>query len=616
MGRIRPNHIVLGIAILAVAGIVYGQSSSGGTSKSKARAGTDEIHEVATEYVDLLQGLRDVISDYSDYLGSDGLDSRAVLETSLDKFSEGLDEEIYMRDNKVLEQDLSAVSARVVAERAQLGKSSDARSQKAMRVLRSFERELQLIQELLSEHNARLAEMNIRQAEVADAVGGDLSSSLEKLKQSLKLLQKNSKKTYVIEMPPIPKAPVPSIPSVPSTGTPAPTIPRIAVPPIGAAAGVRGMPREFSGTMHVTSSGAPIYISNPSGNVEVAGWGESDITVVLEVEIASGSRATEKELIDQISLTLENPSNGRYNVRVGFPRISDPKTRIVASRLAVNVPFQNRIYVENAFGDMDVSDLRGGVEVTGNVSQIQVSSIRGGTTVKNAMGAISVSDVSGGPTFISNSYGTISANSIEGPMTIQNAFATVSVEDTHGELRINNSGSVEVSSHEGNVSIDNSYGAVTLGEITGNVTVKNAFQSIEAQSISGSAQLANQYGSITAEEVGDGLSVSNSFGSTDLSQIRGRLDLNSTNGSLRVNLDGQLLGASTIVANAGSVFLNLADNQDLLFKARVEGGSVTSEEPMDMSNDGSVKTVVLRLGAGRQALSLRGIGSSIVIARD
>lgn len=571
----------------------------------------ETAQELADEYSDILERLHDVITDYTDYLKEVG-DNNLTAAASFQVFNEAFKNGDYAGDPSKLSQDLTAYLDKLATLDKECAQRGTDRSAKACRVVRSLKREMSVVSEELSAHRGNLSECRASDEEMKKAFKQVMILSKEMAAQyaevARKAMEKAGDELQRVELT------VPNAPQAGDAPTPPSTRSVVRIKRIRPAdhSHEAGTQRNSNGVITVTSTAHPVHIINPNGSIEITGSSGKSIEASLEIEVAAGSRAREKELADAIGLNLSGESDG-YRVEITVPRLSDPQTKILTNALVVSVPSNLRLICTNAYGDLTVSGMTNQVTATSSYSSMDISDCDHGVTVVNSMGGIALSNIAG-QISATDSYAPIEVTDCNGDITITNAYSSVDLSNSRGKVVIQNTGQVSVSEHVGPVSISNQYGEVTVTNIRGNLDVQNAYQQVSVEEVIGQARIENSYSPIKVSAISGRAKLINRFAPISGEDMRGPFDVISQNGAIDLELAAQLKGMSSINSTYGPVRIDVTEPINLYIDARTTFADISSSLPMKLTSDGSTRSGVLRLGTGRDSLSIIGTNAAIKIS--
>ena len=578
--------------------------------------------DLADEYLDILEQLQEIVEDYSDYLSDLDPETRRAHPISFEPFASGLESGKYAESYEPLLEDFGRFVADLKAlENAHLADPAMAESQ-CCRIVRNLHREMNILVDLTEEYveHSRMQKDGDRKLQAYLKANIKRFVDVEKLaeevlKSTLKAMEKARRVEETdADLEDWPDTDLEDWPSPP------PEPPVIVIPNITAdrgrwtikPGGKAGLIREYSDSIRVTDSDRRIIVANPHGDVRILGYDGNLVIARLEIEVQARSRSDEKDFVSRARLDVSS-TGGDYMVTATLPGISDPTTRILTSVLSVDVPGTNPVVCTNAYGQVQISDLQGGLSVTGSSSELQVELVRGGVTAENSMGSILLQDVTG-PIVAQNAYGPVEISDCDGDMQIQNAYEAVTLRNCRGQVQLKNSGNVRVSDHTGRVSIENTLGPVEVTDVDGEVSVTNAYMPIIVRRVSESAVLTNTHSTIDVLDVGGSLTTTCSFGQFRGAGLTGPLYLVAVNSLATIILDGPLRGASTIDASYGKINLAVADRSDVYLRATSVDGDIQTLLPLRITGEGAKQSVEHRFGKGRDSLTVSANGAAIVIS--
>ncbi|MBI5265980.1 MAG: hypothetical protein HY851_01995 [candidate division Zixibacteria bacterium] len=619
MKRHLPNLVLpskfIGLVVCCGALALVLNLSSPVQAQTKPRPRTVVLdpmtQELADEYADILEQLRNIISDYSDYLRELG-DKDLIAATSFETFNRALAKGTYADSSTILAKDLSAYRAKVASLENECEKTSAARSAKSCRVVRSLSREIRSLSDQLSSYRSHLEEEGQSEEELQRKIKQITAISQEMAKQyseiARRALEKAGKELEQNELT-LPKAPQggSDVPRPP--GKPSGRAPRSHRSDHGDEVGTK---RTSNGVMSVSSMSIPVVISNPNGSVELTGTSGKSISASLEFEVAAGSLSREREIADGVGLKLANET-GRYLVEASAPQLSDPKTRILRNALVVSVPAGLRVECRGAYGDQTISDLTGPLRVSAQYATVDISNCTAGVDVSNSMGSVTLSDITG-IVRATNSYGDIEISDCRGDLQITNAFSGIDLSGCRGKVNIHNSGATSVSDQVGPVSINNQYGEVSITNVQGDVEIHNAYKAVTVENVTGRTFIENNYSPIRVVSLRGRTKLINQYALISGEDIRGPLDIVGQGGAIELSLTEPLSGPSSINSTYGPVRLEVLRSLDLIITARTSFGEISGSLPFTVQSEGSSRSGVVRLGRARDSLSIIGINASIELS--
>ena len=273
--------------------------------------------------------------------------------------------------------------------------------------------------------------------------------------------------------------------------------------------------------------------------------------------------------------------------------------------LVVRLPQTSELVEIAAGGRVEVSNLRGGVELAQASGDLQVEDV-GSVKIGSAVGRVNLTNIADevqvrkraqGDVTAQNIGGGISIAAVAGRLTLQNVSA-VHVERAHADIDVLNAGgNVVVGRAHGTVDLINVDGEVSLFKALGDASLRGVQGNIACDQINGRLHLADVaevtirrvMGDLAAEGIRGALACQKANGRGTLREVDGSISLGGVGGDLVVEGCGGSFSAncgggaalsgingSVSVKAGGDVRCRLAENTGASIKA-VCGGSLTVE---------------------------------------
>ncbi|RKX24261.1 MAG: hypothetical protein DRP45_08605 [Candidatus Zixiibacteriota bacterium] len=616
--------------IWVVAGAIVLVSSAFAQQPKSEKWVLDSIHEnislkledlllqyTADEYADILEQLKEAIEDYTKYIKN--IDDNIQRGASVDKLAENLKEDVYFDDPEQLLDDLRSGTSHIRRLEKIHRADPDKTSSKLAQAERSFRRELTMITELVENYADQEMVLTIESDEFQEYLDLALLYLEEALSRSDLAIEDISLDDLPDELA------IPHFPLIIG----APSFPRIQTDSTSRTPTVQYNPVEIrtrtdsdrltksetsftsSAFADVISAHSPIIISNPMGNVLISGWNKDRIKVTLEVQISSESKSSESGIAEDIKLSVTEDDDS-YTVEVDLPHVTDPRVQVLQSLLTVKIPSKNKVICNSSFGDIAISNMRGGVVLESENSSVELHHVEGPVEVAASMGKVAIYKVSGRMN-VANSYASIEVLDCDGNLDITNEYAPVNITDSRGEVTIENTGEINVVDHEGSIDIENAYGQVKIINVVGDIVVYNEYSPLIVSSVSGLAELANVYSQIEISDVKGPVYATNSYGDIAAEQLRGPVVIENDQGDIEMILDRDFDQSSSIHTTYASIDLTVSEHADLTVRIQTVDGDIQSSWPIKIDRKGSVKTAELVLGDGSAVVDVTGDGTTISI---
>lgn len=380
---------------------------------------------------------------------------------------------------------------------------------------------------------------------------------------------------------------------------------------------------EESKTLKVDAE-TPVILSvdDDAGDVSIVG---ADVEAV-EIEIVKtgygSSDARAQTALENIQYEIKQ--NG--NTITFVYKLDGRQTREVNTvDLVITVPTDTEVELDNGFGVIDVSELKGDVNISGDFGDVSVTNIEGALVVDNASGELVVTNVDAGAQNVSieADFGNITLEKVNGK--------DVSIDSSSGTLNLNNvraTGDLYTSSDFGNITIENSSAAsVTVDSNSGKATLTKVnirgalvvtcdFGDIELEkTLAGSYDIDSNSGGITVDGVKGSLKAQTDFGNITIENGQDvTLDLRSNSGG--IEFSGSLgEGPHNVQSDFGGVTLNLPADSALNVDLKTDFGSIRSDIPLTVTLSGESENnqQIGTMNGGGAELTVRTNNGSIEI---
>lgn len=428
--------------------------------------------------------------------------------------------------------------------------------------------------------------------------------------------------------------------------------------------------RNFDRTVTL-APGHGLQIESKFGEVKVRGANQREVVIHATIHTSAGSPAEAGELANRVKIQVDETASGVL-VRTIYPERNgwlSFKNNSYSVNFDVTYPEAAPLEIRNEFGDVRVSECKGGSRVVNGHGALIFRNGRGIQRLENSFGAVEVTGNEGDVT-INNGNGAITISDVTGRVNVKDRFGRISVTKAgQGATIVNNNGAITLSDSGGASSITNSFGAVTATSVRGDLTVRNSNGAVEANNVTGSAWLTNSFGAISASQIGKSLeatgnngavkatrvggiaTVRNSFGATEI-QDAGGVDVTSGNGTVRAqgvhgaakvhtsfggitieNVSGPVdasnsNGSITVSSNAtggcqpvtlkttfGPIKLMLPDNANYNVSASTSFGGISTDFPVSVSGQTNSESINGRIGNGGCELKITDSNGRIEILK-
>ena len=215
----------------------------------------------------------------------------------------------------------------------------------------------------------------------------------------------------------------------------------------------------------------------------------------------------------------------------------------------------------------------------------------------------------------------ISVANITGDVNAETFRAGIHLQDITGRIDgVTTIGNIDIKAFSGDTVLQTTAGNIALADGTGDVKAKASGGNLQVTQVTGIVNGQTSGGGITLREGKGGADLKAAGGSIEVENDRPVL-AKASGGSIHCELrevsaanQSLLLDLETI---GGSINVSLIPDIDATVEAKVLGGSVTTEFPVSVEADGTVKPDQLRgtINSGGPLLRLRSVGGNIILRK-
>ena len=360
--------------------------------------------------------------------------------------------------------------------------------------------------------------------------------------------------------------------------------------------------RNFDRTVAL-AAGQGLHIESKFGEVKVRGAAQRDVVIHATIHTAAGSPAEAADLANKVRIQVDQNASG-VSIRTIYPERDgwfNFKNTSYSVNFDITYPESAPLEIRNEFGEVGVSDCKGGARIVNGHGALSVRNGKGIQNLENSFGSVEVAGNDGDVT-IGNSNGAMTISDVTGRVNVRDRFGRVSVTKAgQGATIVNNNGAVTLTDAGGTSTITNSFGAITATGVRGDLTVKGSNGAVDAHNVTGSAWLTNSFGAITASEIGKSLDATGSNGAVTAHHVGGLVTVRTSFAATEI----QDSGGVDVTSGNGAV---KATGVRGAARVHTSFGGITIENvtgPVDASNSNGSITVLSSAAGGCQPITLR-----------
>ncbi len=236
-----------------------------------------------------------------------------------------------------------------------------------------------------------------------------------------------------------------------------------------------------------------LTINNANGNVRVMASSEYNLRVDATKRIYAESKSDADLIADHIQIGV-NATEGHFIIEPHFRKIENRSPSFWEKLLGrsgeqaygavdfvVMVPVDCNLAVYNTSGNIEVTGLRGHVNLNGAGGNVAVRNIEGPLDIANSSGEIILQDIEGS-VHINATGANINFSGITGNVELTNSSGQTTGEYLLGDLILAKTiGEIELNHIEGDIRIKSTSGKILIGQDYGSLDIYNEYGDISVK---------------------------------------------------------------------------------------------------------------------------------------
>lgn len=305
-------------------------------------------------------------------------------------------------------------------------------------------------------------------------------------------------------------------------------------------------------------TGSLVDISTENGNIIVLADEATDLRVVANKSGTAANESEARKIAEGIRIAV-NPVGGGYEIREQGPGEDNGKIRV---DFELHVPKQVSIAARSARGDLDVSDVGGGVNVSTENGDIEIHDAGGDANASVQRGNVRISGANGNVR-ISGHGDTVELSDVGGGATVEGDF----------------------------------YGPIRIHNVKARTSYSSAGTELTALWLSGRLEMDSE--TLELSDVGGNISLSTHNRDIQIENAGGRLQIVGTHGDIQVRYEHPPQNDIAISNDSGGVDLTMPENSAFEISAVSKGGEIRSdfEDPaLVLTNDNDMHKLTGKIG--------------------
>jgi|GEM_PF-960855 len=315
-------------------------------------------------------------------------------------------------------------------------------------------------------------------------------------------------------------------------------------------------------------SGQKIIIEDLSGaKLIVKPWEKNEVYVKLRVKMSSSDNDFEKEYIRSVSLK-ESSDNTELRITYDETKEKGGGWSFLGIDLRINyyqkkeitgeiyIPEKNDFQTNARYGELNVYDLKGEVELYGRSNKLTVKNSPQLRAIDNDYGDTYI-EACGGRLLLRNRSNKTNIKTFNGLLKVEADYSNINIDGVSSNLIVdsrsgdnvisNVKGDLKINSHYSNITLDNIGGFADVVGRSGNIDINKAagvnvngeYCNIKLKSISGkpdrTMKIISKSGRLDIEDLTGNLYIDNPYSEMDFRQIKGNIDLKGRSSTIRGN---------------------------------------------------------------------------------
>ncbi len=217
------------------------------------------------------------------------------------------------------------------------------------------------------------------------------------------------------------------------------------------------------------------------GSINITGEKRDNLKIKAVINVYADSEKQAREFLPELEIK-SGKSEGRINLQlneVNIPRY----IKGIKVDYEITAPERLALLLKNKFGEMDVSNFSGDVNLNNMYKMMQVRDIRGDVLLDARYGDLYVENITG-KTMIINRYNKATVKNISNNLELDAKYSDINLSSISGEM-----------------DIDTAYGKLNIDDVPRNIDLNSRYTKISVFNIKGILTADLEYGDFKIEEI-------------------------------------------------------------------------------------------------------------------
>src|SRR6266478_2232495 len=309
--------------------------------------------------------------------------------------------------------------------------------------------------------------------------------------------------------------------------------------------------------------GQSVHVEHKFGEVRLHGEAGREVKISATIRAQASSHDEAESFAQKIKIEVQQTGEG-VRIKTIYPEeekswFRNSKHSSWSVSYDIGMPSDAPITVRNSFGGVEVTGVHGAADVENGYGTLIVRDAGAGRWI-NAFGSIELTGAAGNAS-VSDNNGSVQVSDIKGTLEVRNRFGSITTRNINGAVTLTDAAA--------SANITTSFGNAEARNIRGDLLVRDNNGNVEFSNIGGGADITNSFGNVTFSDVrgrvncttnngrlkgssvtGGSVTIRDSFGNIELDTISGALDAETSNGKVLVR---DARGSVTLKSSFGAI---------------------------------------------------------------
>jgi DUF4097 and DUF4098 domain-containing protein YvlB len=266
-----------------------------------------------------------------------------------------------------------------------------------------------------------------------------------------------------------------------------------------------------------------------------------------------------------------------------------------------------------AHGNVRIAEIGGRLDLQSRHGDVQISAVKGPCVVVHAHGDVSAERVAGLTVELKN--GNLTATDVRGGLVVRGDRSQVEASAVAESAKVETSfAAVRLRDVKGDANVKVRHGEVDLSDVGGSAVVDTSYDDAALKGVAGRAEVKVDHGGVRASRLRGGAKIEASGDAVEIDGFTGPLEVDAQRcGRVRLVPSGALTEAVTVLSRAGDIELTVPPESRFALDASSSAGEVRSEVPQLETTVRESRRIEGRVGKGGAVVKLRAENGDVAL---